>query len=149
MWFGVAELLELLGEFTVFGREFCAAAGDVVEQLLVGRLGELEGADEPGSALADLGDGLLGGGDALLMLELPRVVDVAEGCVEQLPTVAAEDVVGEEVVEPVEQDAFLDPQAGGMPVGDGLALLRSACVEGAEASGISEHPSPAEGAEHV
>jgi len=64
------------------------------------------------------------------------LVDAGDGVGEQRASVTAEDLLGEELVESVDEGGLVDQEAGGVAVRDGLVLL-------------AEHPSPTEGAEQV
>jgi len=77
------------------------------------------------------------------------LVDAGDGVGEQRASVTAEDLLGEELVESVDEGGLVDPEAGGVAVRDGLVLLRRARVVGVGAAGLAEHPSPTEGAEQV
>lgn len=114
----------------------------------MGVVGVFEAADEPGAAGVDVGDGAAGGGDAGLVFADGLFVGAAEGNGEVGAPVRAEDVVGEEAGDAVQEVLLADPEAfrvvGGQVAGGWLAG-----VAGEAAAGFAEHPPSAQLAEQV
>ncbi|ALE85062.1 hypothetical protein [Pseudonocardia sp. HH130629-09] len=132
-----------------FGSEFLAASADVGDEVGVELVGQFQGADQGGASLLDVGDGLRRGADAALVVSGRSGGDLVGCGPEELRSVSAEHVVGEESVHRRHYRVFLDPVAAGVTVGDRLAGFRGACVVGATAAGLPEQPASAPAAEQV
>jgi hypothetical protein len=117
--FGVVELRFQAGLVLA---EFGAALVEVADEVLVRVVDEFEVAGQPPAAVVGVGDGPAQGGDALGVLVGGGVGLLAQVGGEQAVTVVAEDVVGEELVQGVQEGVFTDPgRSTGRPPGPGRA----------------------------
>lgn len=110
--------VELGVEVVAAGAEFGAALVDVAQQVEVGVVDEFEVADRALDPLIGLRDRPLQGGDVLVVVAAGVGVEGGRGVVEQGAAVGARDVVGQEVVEAVDEQVFAEnAPPGGCPSG--------------------------------
>ncbi|WP_028849869.1 hypothetical protein [Thermocrispum municipale] len=142
-------LCELHFELLALGPELGAPLVDVTDEVLVGVVDEFEVADRPLDLDVDVGDRSAESCDLLFSLLRHGGVELAEVGVEQLAAVVAEDVIGQEGVDLLQQVVLADEDApGGWVAGGEVCLLGVAGVVDPP-SGFAVHAPPAQVAEQV
>ncbi|WNV90179.1 hypothetical protein [Umezawaea sp. Da 62-37] len=131
------------------GAELGAPLVDVADEVLVGVVDEFEVADGSFDLDIDVGDCPAKSCDLLFAFLRHGGVEVAEVGVEQVATVVAEDVIGQEGVDLLQQVVLADEYASGGRVADGdVCLLGCAGVVDTFA-GLAAHAPPAQVAEEI
>ncbi|WP_092529278.1 hypothetical protein [Amycolatopsis arida] len=144
----VFQLGESLSELVAFGAQLGPAFVDVPDEVLVDVIGEFEAADQPLALGLVLADGSAHRSDPVGAFALGGLVQDLQVGVQELVSVLAEDLGGQEAGHPVDERVFADPDAGRVSAGS-VRLLRRAHHVAVALGGLAREATTALDAPHV